>query len=288
MNHHSHTLPPRPAPSLFFRSVMKLYSIFSVGAIPLFWIIAKKRLNAKKEDPKKVQHRFGITNVQRPKGPIIWLHAASIGETRMALSIAYKILQDHEKSYILITTQTLGAQTIVENIPRIIHQMAPFDSRVYVKRFFLYWRPSCAFILESERWPNLLYEAFKHHIPLIGINTHVSEKSLRRWSILKLFFSELLGLFSVCFTPSKKIKEYLMHASFGKGLIHLSPSLKYVLPSTVCANTHSPEKFSSVWSKKNLFLKDISIGLLLAFTFVKFRLFLKFKKIYQNRFLIFC
>ena len=239
-------------PRLWFRGMMGVYSVLSFILIPIFWIIAHKRLSDKKEDSAKVKQRFGMPSINRPQGSVVWIHAASIGETRMALTLAHQLLQDHYTLSVLITSQTLSAGGVIPDVPGIIHQMAPFDSVVYVGRFLRHWSPCCAFVLEAERWPNLLYKAFKRRIPLIGINTHISKKSVQHWSILKNFFSEFLTLFSVCFTPSQETKTQLIQASWGRVPVYLAPSLKYICPPLLSSTTPFgvPKAFSIVWSHK--------------------------------------
>ncbi|ETZ07028.1 putative 3-deoxy-D-manno-octulosonic acid transferase, mitochondrial [Holospora obtusa F1] len=261
MEHHEKKVNLCVNPSLFFKSVLSIYRGLSVLALPFLWLLAKKRLQIKKETACRIKQRFGITNHQRPSGNVVWIHAASLGEARMALSIAQKILQDHKDFYVLVTTQTLGACTYIQGVPRLIHQMAPFDSIVYVKRFFRHWHPSCAFILEAERWPNLLYEAFKRKIPLIGVNTHISEKSLDRWTICSRFFSELLSLFSICFTSSIQTQKRLLQASFGKMSIYLAPSLKYASSFDDMSIPENLKNFSQAWHQKNIFFEGRSYWL---------------------------
>ncbi|PPE03297.1 3-deoxy-D-manno-octulosonic acid transferase [Holospora curviuscula] len=258
MDYQVHSLPFPVKPSLWFRGAMTIYRILSLWAIPLFWIIAQKRLKKKKEDPLCLKQRFGITDQPRPPGFVVWIHAASIGETRMALSLTYQLLKDNTDVHVLLTTQTLSARQIVPKIPGILHQMAPFDSIIYVKRFFHHWRPCCAFILESERWPNLLYEAFRCTIPLIGVNTKISEKSILRWGIAKRLFSEFLTLFSLCFTSSQKTKTQLLQASFKTIPVYVSPSLKYIsFPDKdyTAVPIQTLKEFSTLWQKKDFSFK---------------------------------
>ena len=42
----------------------------------------QRRLRRGKEDPARLNERKGKTGKKRPAGNLIWLHAASVGETQ--------------------------------------------------------------------------------------------------------------------------------------------------------------------------------------------------------------
>ncbi len=44
-----------------------------------------------KEDPQRIAERMGQTNIPRPNKPMVWVHAASIGEMLSALPLIEKI-----------------------------------------------------------------------------------------------------------------------------------------------------------------------------------------------------
>ena len=50
---------------------------------PFANMILHKRIRAGKEDPKRILERKGQASLARPKGPLIWMHGASVGETSM-------------------------------------------------------------------------------------------------------------------------------------------------------------------------------------------------------------
>lgn len=162
------------------------------------------RLKRKKEDPARYRERYGISALKRPPGPLIWFHAASVGESLSILSLVERLNELYSSLNFLITTSTVSsAQLIKQRLPqRTIHQFAPLDAKRWVKCFLTHWRPELALWVESELWPNLIFETAAQKIPLILLNARLSDRSYQRWQKLKSFIKPLLNCFSLCISPS--------------------------------------------------------------------------------------
>ena len=217
-------------PAKGFMFLMGIYQSLSVLLIPIFWIIARRRLALGKEETHRIAQRFGLPTVQRPKESVLWIHSASIGETRMALMLAHQILQNRPDVTVLMTTQTISAAQFVPSHPKIIHHMVPFDSVLYVRRFFRYWKPYQGVIFESERWPNLYYEASRFGIPLIIANAQMSERSMRWWKYGKYFLSNMFKSCALILTSSTTVKRRFLVIDAALPLYE-TPSLKYLVSS---------------------------------------------------------
>jgi 3-deoxy-D-manno-octulosonic-acid transferase len=85
-------------------------------AAPIIELYLRRRLALGKENPARFSERQGIASQPRPSGPLLWLHAASVGEAQSALALIKLILASDERLKILMTTGTvtsaelLGAQ----------------------------------------------------------------------------------------------------------------------------------------------------------------------------------
>ena len=86
--------------------MLNLYKFVGFLIIPLIMINLRIRVINGKEDKNRFRERYGITKFRRPKGKIIWIHAASVGEFKSA-SVIINNLSDNFK--ILLTTTTLSA-----------------------------------------------------------------------------------------------------------------------------------------------------------------------------------
>jgi 3-deoxy-D-manno-octulosonic-acid transferase len=150
-----------------------------------------------KEEGGRTDERLGIASAQRLPGPLVWLHAASVGETITILYLIEKLMRKRPDLQILLTTGTVTSANLArDRLPEeAIHQYVPLDTPDFMTRFFDHWRPSVAILTESEIWPNLIQEARTRKVPLLLVNGRISPRSFRRWrgrfKIARPLFSSL-------------------------------------------------------------------------------------------------
>ena len=186
-------------------AVLRLYRLFAFMAAPLLRFRLRRRAAAGKEEPSRIDERFGHASVQRPHGHLVWVHAASVGEAKSVLPLIDDLLTAYPDRHILLTTGTVTSAEIVaahQNRQggmrhRLIHQYAPLDRSAWVKRFLAYWRPQAAFWVESEIWPNTLLACAAQDLKPVMINGRMSQSSFKRWQKFPRIARLLLGKFAV-------------------------------------------------------------------------------------------
>lgn len=153
-----------------------------VGLIAPWYL--RRRARRGKEDPARLGERFGYASASRPDGRLIWLHAASVGESLSLLPVLDRLRFRLPEATILVTTGTVtSARLMAARLPaRVIHQFVPIDTRAAVRRFLDHWRPDLAMFVESELWPNLLALTAARGTPVILLNGRLSIGSFRRWA----------------------------------------------------------------------------------------------------------
>ena len=150
---------------------------------PLVLLYLRRRQRCGKEDAARLGERRGLAGVPRPPGPLVWVHAASVGEATAMLRLIERLLETRPGIEVLVTTGTLtSAELLADRLPaRARHQFVPVDLPSWVERFLNYWRPGMALWVESELWPNLVLATHARGIPMILINARLSARSYRRW-----------------------------------------------------------------------------------------------------------
>jgi 3-deoxy-D-manno-octulosonic-acid transferase len=180
------------SPALTFYRALSWLAGFGAGA----WLEMRARRG--KEDAARLGERYARYVSGRPNGTLVWLHAASIGESGVALTLIEALgKRDASLSFLLSTgTRTSAELAARRGLARTTHVYAPLDRPDIVRRFFDYWRPELGVFVESEVWPNLILEAQARGIPLALVNARMSPKSLRQWQSMPAAARRLLRGFS--------------------------------------------------------------------------------------------
>ena len=177
-----------------------LYRGFTTLALPLIRLYLARRRAQGKEDAARFPERLGCAGRTRPQGPLIWLHAASVGEALSILRLTERVLADYREVNMLVTTGTVtSARLLAERLPpRAIHQYVPVDRPAWARRFLDHWRPDIALWVESEFWPNLINETQARAITMILLNGRMSLRSFAAWRRWPGLIRPLLGGFALC------------------------------------------------------------------------------------------
>lgn len=163
-------------------------SVLAPGAAGLL----RRRAARGKEIAGRLPERRGIDPARRPPGPLVWIHAASVGE---AISVL-PVLEHLAGATVLMTTGTVtSAQLVAQRAPGVIHRFAPWDVPRWVNRFLDHWRPDAAAFVESELWPNTLAACARRGVRLMLLNARLSARSARGWAWAPGLAARMLGAF---------------------------------------------------------------------------------------------
>ncbi|WP_370675298.1 3-deoxy-D-manno-octulosonic acid transferase [Pleomorphomonas sp. PLEO] len=148
---------------------------------PVGAVIVGVRRHRGKEDPARSAERLGHPSVTRPEGPLVWVHAVSVGEAMAAMPVIDRLIAEG-KGVLVTTVTTTSAALVAHRLrPGLIHQFAPLDLAGPVDRFLAHWRPDLAVFVESEIWPVAIGRLADHGIPLVVANARLSPRSFRGW-----------------------------------------------------------------------------------------------------------
>lgn len=156
----------------------------------------------------RLDERRGGGGALRPRGALVWLHGASVGELASALPLIERIAQRDVN--VLVTTGTVTSSELAEQrLPQgVIHQFIPLDAPRFVRRFLDRWQPDLALFIESDLWPNMLIETSRRNVPMILVNGRLSDASFQRWRRLPKTIGNLLRRFDLCLagTPADAMR----------------------------------------------------------------------------------
>jgi 3-deoxy-D-manno-octulosonic-acid transferase len=208
---------------------LRLYRLASVAGSPAAPQVLARRLKRGKEHPERLGERCGEAGLKRPKGPLVWVHGASVGEMLAAVPLIEKLrAQDFA---VLVTSGTVTSAALAEQrLPDgAIHQFIPLDAPRFVRRFLDHWKPGLALFVESDLWPNLILSCAERRIPMIVINGRLSERSFSRWRRVPGVIEALLERVDLCLTQSAGDTE--RYAQLGAPRVTCTGNLKLDVPA---------------------------------------------------------
>lgn len=163
---------------------------------------------------KTFAERFGIFSKRRKadfadKSGGIWLHAVSVGETMIALSLISRLLRDDPKLRIVLSTTTTTGQELARGkVPAGVEVIfAPIDFFFTVRRAVRLVNAAKLVIFETEIWPNLILGAKRAGMRVYLVNARMSDHSSRGYRRFSFFFAPLLAKFDAIAAQSQADAE---------------------------------------------------------------------------------
>jgi 3-deoxy-D-manno-octulosonic-acid transferase len=208
---------------------LRVYRSLSTVATPLAGALVKHRLKRGKEDEARVGERKGLSATERPPGPLVWIHGASVGEVLAVAGLVERMRAMNIR--ILLTSGTVTSAAIVTKRfpPDVIHQFIPYDSPRFVARFLDHWQPSFALFVESDLWPNLILAGAERRIPMIVVNGRMSQRSFQRWRTAPATMATLLARFEMCLAQSPGDADRF--SALGSPHVFNTGNLKFDVPA---------------------------------------------------------
>ena len=222
-----------------------------------------RKINGK-EDPQRYKEKLSKIIVSRDKGFLIWIHMASVGEAMSVLPLIENFIEDKKVSKILLTSITKSSGKILEKKynenSKVVHQFLPLDIPILIRIFLGHWKPNLSIFVDSEIWPNLIWEVKNMKIPLLLVNARITEKTFKRWRLVKNFSKMIFEKFDLCISANKKTVNFLKilgaknvkdygNLKFSKLKNDLNKNLDIEFENKIlsrkiwcAASTHSPEE----------------------------------------------
>ncbi len=203
-----------------------------VVAAPLAPLLLRARATRGKEDPARMTERLGAASLPRPDGRLVWIHGASVGESLAALPLIERLLAQDIR--VLVTSGTVTSAAMMQaRLPAgAIHQYVPVDIPKAAARFLDHWRPDAGLFVESDLWPNLLWEARQRGVKLALINARISERSAVGWQRAPRTARALLGAFDVILAQDEDFAARFR--ALGAPHVTVAGSLKADAPPLAC------------------------------------------------------
>jgi len=175
------------------------------------------------------RERLGLSFAPRPTPgrPRVWFHGASVGEVRSAAKIIEALWNLRPRAEIILTSGTpLGLETAINLFAagraasgtssperRVSVLAAPLDFWGAPARAMARLKPAALVIMETELWPNLIYQAQAAGIPLMLAAARLTRRSFGRYRLARGFMADLLNRFDLIAASGPL--EYELYSALG-------------------------------------------------------------------------
>jgi 3-deoxy-D-manno-octulosonic-acid transferase len=181
---------------LFQRLLLLPYNLLWLPALPGALFRLYRRARKQPAYLHHLQERFGGYRMRAP-GPVIWVHAVSLGETRAAEPLVHALLERWPEHTVVLTHMTPTGRAASEALfgenTRVLRVYLPYDFEPFIVRFLRHFRPVFGIIMETELWPMLLTTCQRRGVPVLLANARLSKRSARRYARLSALTRLTLG-----------------------------------------------------------------------------------------------
>ncbi len=148
----------------------------------------------------------------------------------MALKGLLKALRDTypAKSFVISTVTPTGnkiARGLADDKDTVIY--LPLDFSFIVKKVVKRINPQVFVLAEAEIWPNLISCIHKRGIPIVMVNGRISEKSFKRYSIIKPLIRKLLAKVKLFCVRTDSDSQRLIRLGVAKEKVHITGNMKF-------------------------------------------------------------
>ena len=201
------------------------YRILSLLLLPL-WCFHALWHGYSQGLPGYLRRRLLGQRKQPSDKAVIWVHASSVGEVMAVSSLVRALIKSGEA--ILFTSFTAtGLQTIHREFPNNVDSdVIPIDC-LPCCWYFLYRSPcKLCLLMETELWPELLYQVARHHVAIVQVNARLSAETVTAPVFVRYLLRRALSNISLHLTRSEQDRQRLIELGADPAHIKIIGNLK--------------------------------------------------------------
>ena len=204
------------------------FLFFGIASLPHFLM----RLGQAEDAGRLLRERFGFLSpeylARTRKGPCLWIHGVSVGEILAVEKFLRLILEKRPDLHVTLTTVTPTGQRLAKRWEgNQVHVFYfPFDLRGAVSRFFETLKPSALLLVETEIWPNVLWEAARRQVPVGVVNGRISDRSFRSFRRFSFLFRPLLEKIDLFLVQTEIDRERLLDLGAAPSKVTVTGNMK--------------------------------------------------------------
>ena len=158
--------------------------------------------------PESIKKRNSFSSSNKP----IWVHALSVGEVISAVPLVKGLTGHLGKNSIVFSAATktgfeVAGKLLKDRVDAIFFY--PYDLLFSVKYITAKVDPAAVILVETDIWPNFLFELKKRRVPVALVNARLSKNSFHSYSRISFFMEPMLSTFSrICAQSTEDVHRF--------------------------------------------------------------------------------
>lgn len=163
-------------------------------------------------------------------GPVIWIHALSVGEVTSALPLIVGLRSRYPKGRLILSVTTSSGRQVADDllcdkVDAVID--GPLDLFPVICYFQKKISPDLYIQIETDFWPNQLLLLARKKIPTFLVNGRVSDSSLRGYLRFFFFFKPLFNGFIALCMQTEADREKMQRLGLADAKLYTLGNLKF-------------------------------------------------------------
>jgi 3-deoxy-D-manno-octulosonic-acid transferase len=201
------------------------YNLALAIILPFFMVFALFKGKIRKNLAERLFPSPGQTRVK----DAIWVHAASIGEAAIAEALINFMKTKTGFKDFVVTTNTYYTRDLLRkrlNSSVGVYSL-PFDLTWPLRRFMSCFDFEALLIVETELWPNLIWEAKKRKIPVVIVNGRISDSTLKSYRRFFFFLKHVLSEIDLVLAQSEEHARRFVSIGMDRQKVINTGNMKY-------------------------------------------------------------
>jgi len=198
--------------------------------------------------------RLGLIKIENSVD--IWIHASSVGETKVATYLTDYLLSHQPDLHIYLSTMTEAGQKVARTIAckNVMTGFLPLDHPSPLFRTLERLKPKIMVITETEIWPNLIEQVSRRNIEIVLVNGRMSDTAFRKYKLARKMFRDIMMRYQKLFVKTESDKSRFGHFGVRDDQAVVAGDMKFDAPLLPRSEGRIQEIRSRLGASENDFL----------------------------------
>ncbi len=209
-----------------------MHTLYNILLVPVRWLASLASLRFRRDRDRSAEwSERRVQTVPRIRPGGLWIHGSSVGESRIAVTLANALRRSRPDRALAASAYTRSGRACLPGPPVLDAAFfIPLDLKGYPTRLLDALQPAGLILVETELWPNLIRETDICRIPVIMVNGRLSPTRMQRYRRLGALYRPLLQSLTVVGIQSENDAGRFMELGVHPDRIVVTGNIKYDLP----------------------------------------------------------